>query len=114
MKRLLLLQEHTPQGDKRVRKLCDAGYELVIADSQDLYWPKFVETGEWHAVVFDQSSFMNIYVEMASEYGCSRAPEIPIILVTASPPPDEELPSSFKTAKIAVSDEHLLEILAEL
>ena len=114
MERILLLQENTKAGDERIARLHAAGFDVVAADAADLFWPKFVESGSWQAIVFDQSSFLMIYVEMASELANSPAARnIPLVLVTEEILPPEKLPSSFRSGT-QTSDEELVNSLKEL
>lgn len=114
MKKILLLQENSPAGDERKARLHAAGFDVVAADAQDLFWPKFVESGTWHAIVFDQSSFFMIYVEMASELANSPAARgVPLVLVTPETIPPEKLPSSFRAASQS-NDQDLIDTLEGL
>lgn len=114
MHRILLLQENTNAGDERIARLHAAGYDVVAADAQDLFWPKFVESGEWQAIVFDQSSFFLIYVEMASEFANSPAArDIPLVLITPETLPDHKLPSSFRSGT-QTADQGLVQTLTKL
>lgn len=112
-KRILLLQENSPSGDERIKLLNDAGFDVVSADSQDLYWPKYLESGNWHALVFDQSCFKMIFVEMASELGLAHFEErTRLILITPEIIKEDHLPSSLGRASQVTNDAKLLEIVS--
>lgn len=115
MKKLLLIQEKSQEGDVRVGKLESAGFLVLEADSNNRYWTKFVESGKWDVVVFDHSSFSMIFVEMATEFGSSQsAKSVPLIMITPDRLPEQKMPSPFRQSIQVRSDEELMLTLSEI
>lgn len=99
--RILLLHEMNGQLAANIDTLKGQGAEVVHADHQDLFWPKYIESTAWDAIVIDESVLPHITVELASELGLSMAASQAQILIVGTPPAN--LPSSMRRAHLCLS-----------
>jgi hypothetical protein len=108
--RVLLLHEQDDSLAGSMVSLESAGFTVVHADHQDLFWPKYIETTPWAALVVHDSVLPHITVELGSEVGLSLvAQSVPILLVTSKPP--ENLPSSLKRVFVCATMTDAAEML---
>lgn len=100
-RRMLLLHEQGVLRDERVAALRACGWDVIAADHQDLWWPKFVESTRWQAIVIDSSSLPLIMAEVASELGSSPAnQETPLYLIGLPASESANLPTPLRRAII--------------
>jgi hypothetical protein len=100
-RRLLLVHEISPARDTRIVELRARGWDVIAADHQDLWWPKFVESTRWDAIVIDSSSLPLIMAEIASELGSSPAnQETPLYLIGLPASEGANLPTPLRRAVI--------------
>lgn len=99
VRRLLLLHEISPERESRTGELRARGWDVIAADHQDLWWPKFIESTRWDAIVVDSTSFALIMAELASELGSSPAnQETPLYLVGEAGRDSGSLPTPMRRA----------------